>query len=156
MKDIINLNFKGICFNSFCYNTKIYKFASIHLLAFNLFQIRIRFASNTFNIHFKFVSHSLQIHLEICFIFQKQLFAGVLQYRCFFKENGNIERKTTVPESLLSKVTGLQPATLFNKRLSHRGFPMIFYEVYDLLEISEVAVCRRFAKLVLLKILQNS
>ena len=116
------------------------EFASIHLLAFNLLQscstvatftsnfyhIYFKFISNSLRIHFKFVSHLLQICLITGFKFQRQLFAGVLQNRCFFKKTFQNWDKKTVPGLFLSKVTGLQPAMLLNKRLHHRCLSLNF------------------------------
>ena len=92
-------------------------------LTSNSLLIRFKFTLNSFHIRFKCVSDLLQIRLEIRFKFKKQLFAGVWQSRCsqiFCK----IEIKPLVAESLFSKVTGLQPAALFKKRLLYRCFPV--------------------------------
>ena len=56
---------------------------------------------------------------EKCFNgFQRQLFASVLWNRRF-KKIYKSHQKTPVPESLLSKVTGLHPSTLFKNGLWH-------------------------------------
>ena len=102
---LISFQFLCVCFLFF---SKL-----LHIL-FNLFQICL-----------KFVSHLPQICLEIRFKFQKQLFAGVLQNDVFWKFC-KIEKNTTAPESLFSKVTGLQSATLFEKRLYHRCFRLSY------------------------------
>ena len=94
--------------------------------------ISFQFLCVGFLFFFKVASRSLQvvsnlpqICLEIRFKFQKQLFAGVLQNDVFWKFC-KIEKNATAPESLFSKVTGLQSATLFEKRLYHRCFRLSY------------------------------
>ena len=59
-------------------------------------------------------------------------------------------------EHLFSQVTSLQPATLFKKRPHPRCFLCEFYKISNSLQISGIAGSRCFAKLVFLKLLQNS
>ena len=120
-KDKICLRYKGISFNLLHFETLLYKFTSICLLAFkfasnlflicikffshyfkfvsNLLQICFKFAANSFHINFKLVTDLLQIHLEIDFKFQKH------------------QRKTLLPKYFSKKVTNLQPVTLWKMRL---------------------------------------
>ena len=64
----------------------------------------------------------------IHFKFQKQSFAGVLQNR-FSLKLFKTQRKIPVTESLLSKVKGLQPATLIEKKTLAKVFYSGFCKV---------------------------
>ena len=89
-EDKSRMNYKGIHFTSL--NTLFYKFTSICLLSFNLFQI-----------YFKFV--------HICFKFVLDLFRNSLQI-------SKAQRKTLLPRSLFIKFTGLQSVTLSKKEIT--------------------------------------
>ena len=65
------------------------------------------------------------VNFLILFKFQKQSLAGVLQNK-FSLKFWNTQRKTPVMESLISKVKGLHPATLFRKKLQHKCFTLNF------------------------------
>ena len=55
--------------------------------------------------------------------FQKQLFARVLQNRCY-EEFRNIDRKAPVLESHFNKISDLKARIFTKKRLQHRCFPV--------------------------------
>ena len=82
-------------------------------------QIIERFLNNTF----------LYVESIIFAVFQKQLFADVLQNRCSLKLC-NSHRKQLCRIFWVNKVAGLRAGTLLWKRFQHKCFPVNFLKVY--------------------------